>query len=134
MLEELCKKLWLNKILCSPYHPQTDVMLVRSNRTLCNDLASYVSVAEDDWDKNVATSCFRYHTTVHEATGMNSFKSMLEVDALELYHELGLRNRIYKDPGIGVTLARNLSELHQQLAVCKLHGRLSKRRNMSCRR
>ncbi len=72
----MCNLLGVHKIICSPYHPQTDGMVERFTRTLCNDLASYVSVDENDWDKHIAMACFRYNTTVKEATGMTPFKAM----------------------------------------------------------
>ncbi len=56
---------------------------------------------EDDWDKHIAMACFRYNTTVKEATGMTPFKAMFGVDAFELDNEIGLQARIDEDPGIG---------------------------------
>lgn len=86
------------KIFSCQYPPQKDRMVKRFNRTLLNDIASYVSIAEDVCDKHVAIACFRYNTTVHEATGMTPFKAMFGVEAFELVHELELRDRIDKHP------------------------------------
>ena len=46
-------------------------------------------------------ACFRYNTTVHEATGMTPFKAMFGVDAFELDNEIGLQSRIDEDRGTG---------------------------------
>ena len=115
IISELCNKLGMNRILCSPYHPQTDGMVERFNRTLCNDLAQHVSVHERDWHKHILMACYRYNTTVHEATNMTPFKAMFGVEAFELDHELALQDRIDEDPGIGEELAKRLAELHRQL-------------------
>ncbi len=68
IIEEMCKILGVHKITCSPSHPQTDCMVERFNRTLCNDLAAHVSVDEDESDKHISMACFRYNTTFKEAT------------------------------------------------------------------
>ena len=90
-------------------------MVERFNRTLCNDLAQFVSVEEDDWHQHILMACYRYNTTVHEATGMTPFKAMFGVEAFELDHELALQDRIDEDPGVGEELANRLAELHREL-------------------
>ena len=115
IMNHMCKILGVNKILCSPYHPQTDGMVERFNRTLCNDLAQYVSTDEKDWHKHILMACYRYNTTVHEATDMTPFKAMYGVEAFELDHELALQDRIDEDPGTGEELAKELAEIHRQL-------------------
>lgn len=75
-------------------------------------------MVEDDVDKHVAIACFRYITTEHEEIGTTPFEAMFGLD-----HELGLRYRIDKDPGIRDTLAHNLAELHRQLVGRGLKAR-----------
>ena len=86
----MCQSLGFNKIIGSPFRPQTDGMVGRFNRTLCNDRAFYVSESEDDWGKHIAMACFRYNMTVHEATGMTPFNAMFGVDAFELDNYISL--------------------------------------------
>ena len=78
-------------------------------------LAQFVSVHEQDWHKHILMACYRYNTTVHEATGMTPFKAMFGVESFELDHELALQDRIDEDPGTGDELAKQLAELHRQL-------------------
>lgn len=90
VIKRMCELTGVKKIFTSSYHPQCDGFIERMNRTLCNDLAAYVS-CEMDWDLHVALACFRYNTSVHEATKITPFKAMFGIEAFDFDAEIGWR-------------------------------------------
>ena len=57
----------------SPYYPQTNGMVERLNRTLCNSLAK-VKEQDEDWDIHIPAVLFAYRTKRHSTTGYTSFQ------------------------------------------------------------
>src|SRR5215216_3369751 len=64
LVEGLCEKFEIKHKLSSPYHPQTNGLVERFNRTLCESLAK-VSEKENQWDEHVEQVLFGYWTTTH---------------------------------------------------------------------
>jgi transposase InsO family protein len=62
VMQNLCAMVGTEKILTSPYAPQTDDMVGCFNATLCRDLAKFVT-HEEDWDRHLAFVVFRYNAT-----------------------------------------------------------------------
>ena len=60
MVEEMCKILEIDKTRTSPYHPQSDGMVERFNRTLEAMLAKYVSENHEDWDDHLQLVMLAY--------------------------------------------------------------------------
>ena len=52
LIEELCEKFEIKHKLSAPYHPQTNGLVERFNRTLCESLAK-VSEKENQWDEHI---------------------------------------------------------------------------------
>src|ERR1044071_682002 len=52
LMEELCKKFEIKHKLSSPYHPQTNGLVERFNKTLCESLAKVIE-KENEWDKYI---------------------------------------------------------------------------------
>ena len=50
LFQEMCKLLGIEKTRRTPYHPQSDGMIERFNRTLATMLTAYVSTSQRDWD------------------------------------------------------------------------------------
>jgi hypothetical protein len=69
----LCEKFLIKHIFSSPYHPQTNGMVERLNRTLCNSLAK-VKEKEEDWDIHIPAVLFAYRTKRHATTGYTPFQ------------------------------------------------------------
>ena len=73
LIKEICKILGIVKTRTTPYHPQSDGMIERFNRTVLNMLSTVVSEDEKDWDLHLPTLMLAYRTSPHETTGATPF-------------------------------------------------------------
>jgi transposase InsO family protein len=81
----------VKKIQASTYHPQTNGLVERFNRTMKEMLQKYVDTRHTDWDLYVPFVVFAYNTSAHKALdGLTPFqmlygrKPTLPVDAMLL--------------------------------------------------
>ena len=65
--------LGITKTRTTPYHPQSDGMIERFNRTVLNMLSKVVSDDEHSWDLHLPTLMLAYRTSQHETTGATPF-------------------------------------------------------------
>src|SRR4051812_46557163 len=65
-------KFKINHLLSTSYHPQTNGLIERFNRTLCESLAR-LSLKNNDWDLYIAPTLFAYRTTKHFTTKIKPF-------------------------------------------------------------
>ncbi|UYV69112.1 hypothetical protein LAZ67_6002474, partial [Cordylochernes scorpioides] len=56
------------------YHPQTNGLTERLNKTLANMIAMYLSVEQKDWDVILPYVTFAYNTAKQDTTGFTPFK------------------------------------------------------------
>src|SRR5215208_3096728 len=73
MVESLLENHQVKHRLISPYHPQSNGLVERFNRTLCKALAKYVQLLEQDWDKFILSVLFAYRTMQHSTTKYDPF-------------------------------------------------------------
>ena len=66
--QESCKLLQITKTRKSPYHPESDGIVERFNRTLENGLTMSVNENQTDWDQHIPLFLMAYKTAVHEST------------------------------------------------------------------
>jgi hypothetical protein len=111
VLKNLCARVGTKKIFTSPYALQTDGMMERFNRTLCRDLAKFVT-HEEDWDRHLAFAVFRYNASCTEATGVHRFVLYSAWTRLSFFACLGLELRLEDKPH---DVAQRLAEVHGQL-------------------
>ena len=91
LFQEMCKLFGIEKTRTTPYHPQSDGMVERFNRTLATMLTAYVSSNQKDWDEQLPYVMMAYRSADHETTGMSPNMLMFgrEVSTpLDLMYEL----------------------------------------------
>jgi hypothetical protein len=70
MVRELMEKFRVKHGFSTPYHPKTNGLVERFNKTLCESLAK---LGGKDWDKRIAPVLFAYRSKNHSSTGMTPF-------------------------------------------------------------
>ncbi|PIK39792.1 Retrovirus-related Pol polyprotein from transposon [Apostichopus japonicus] len=77
LFKELCQLLGVDKTRTTPYHPQSDGMVERFNRTLEEMLAKVVDSDQKNWDKCIPLVMMAYRSSIHESTGHSPAEMML---------------------------------------------------------
>ena len=65
LIQETCKLLGITKTRTTPYHPQSDGLVERFNRTLLDMLATTTRENPFDWENQLRKVCMAYNTSVH---------------------------------------------------------------------
>jgi hypothetical protein len=76
IFDQVCARLGIVKTRTAPYHPQSDGMVERFNRTLLSALSKCVD-CQTNWDKIAPIICLYYRATVHASTGVTPAMLML---------------------------------------------------------
>lgn len=73
LLRKLNELLEVRKIFTSAYHPQTNGLTERFNKTMAEMLSMYVNSNHNDWDDYLPFVAFAYNTSYHESIGDTPF-------------------------------------------------------------
>ena len=76
LIQEVCKLLHISKTRTTPYHPQSDGLVERFNKTLLAMLATCAKSNPLDWEKHVRKVCMAYNSSVQASTGYTPFYLM----------------------------------------------------------
>ena len=68
LIKEVCRLLRVNKTRTTPYHPQSDGLVERANRTIGKMMAMACNQAHDNWDELVPYIMFAYRASIHATT------------------------------------------------------------------
>ena len=69
LFQQLCELLQCKKTRTTPYHPQSDGLVERQNRTILAMLSAVVNENLDDWDDHLPYIMSAYRSSVQESTG-----------------------------------------------------------------
>jgi hypothetical protein len=82
MLDSLCNEVGVKHRLSTAYHPQTNGLVERFNRTLCEALAKFSNENKDDWNIYVPSALFAYRVKKHNTTRHKPFYLMYGREAV----------------------------------------------------
>ena len=74
LMKSLCALLGCTKTRTAPYHPESDGMIERFNRTCLMMLSMFVNDRRDNWHELLPFIMHAYRTSVHESTGYSPFR------------------------------------------------------------
>ncbi|UYV73272.1 K02A2.6-like [Cordylochernes scorpioides] len=72
-MKEVMKMCKVKHCFTSSYHPQTNGLTERLNRTLINMISTYVNTVQKNWDEILPFITHVYNTTIQETTGYSPF-------------------------------------------------------------
>ena len=76
LMQEVCKLLKIHKTRTTPYHPQSDRLVERFNRTLLSMLSTCTHDSPFDWEHHLRKVCMAYNSSVQSSTGYSPFYLM----------------------------------------------------------
>ena len=68
LFRDMCQRLEIEKTRTTPWHPQSDGMVERFNRTLETMLRQTIQTNQSDWDLQAPICCMAYRASVNETT------------------------------------------------------------------
>ena len=89
VMQELCLLCGAHKTRTTPYHPESDGLVERFNRTLLMMLAMFADENKDDWDDLLPAVIMAYRSSVHESTCFSPYRLMFGEECI-LQIDIGL--------------------------------------------
>ncbi|KII65508.1 Transposon Ty3-I Gag-Pol polyprotein [Thelohanellus kitauei] len=77
LFQNMLSRFGIHKTNTTPYHPQSDGLVERLNRTLINSLSKIVP-DDHEWDKHLSAVTFSYNVSKHSSTNEIPFEVMFK--------------------------------------------------------
>ena len=71
LMKEICNLYKIKKTRTTPYHPQSDGLVERMNRTLIDTIALVAKDAKDNWDLRIGLALMAIRSAVQSSTGFS---------------------------------------------------------------
>ncbi|UYV68027.1 hypothetical protein LAZ67_5002857, partial [Cordylochernes scorpioides] len=97
LMKEVMKTFKIKHCFTTSYHPQTNGLTERLNRTLINMLSMYVNTDQKNWDEILPFITHAYNTTIQETTGYSPFFLMFGREPTSLLDDRNISVDIDKD-------------------------------------
>ncbi|UYV62854.1 hypothetical protein LAZ67_2002159, partial [Cordylochernes scorpioides] len=97
LMKEVMKTCKIKHCFTTSYHPQTNGLTKRLNRTLINMLSMYVNTDQKNWDEILPFITHAYNTTIQETTGYSPFFLMFGREPTSLLDDRNISVDIDKD-------------------------------------
>ncbi|UYV67231.1 K02A2.6-like, partial [Cordylochernes scorpioides] len=97
LMKEVMKMCKIKHCFTTSYHPQTNGLTGRLNRTLINMLSMYVNTDQKNWDEILPFFTHAYNTTIQETTGYSPFFLMFGREPTSLLDDRNISVDIDKD-------------------------------------
>ena len=78
LMLEILRLMGTTKINTTPHHPASDGLVERYHRTLLDMLAKFGARAAQNWDLNLSSVLFTYHTAPHSSMGESPYFLLLD--------------------------------------------------------
>ena len=92
LMKSLCTLLGCTMTRTAPYHPESDGMIERFNRTCLMMLSMFVNDRRDNWNELLPFVMHAYRTSVHESTGYSPFRLMIG-EEYSLPHDVSTKRK-----------------------------------------
>ena len=73
LFQQFLRRLEINKTRTTSFHPQSNAVIERMNRTLLNMLAKCIDQNQSDWSSLLPFVLMAYRSSVHESTGFTPY-------------------------------------------------------------
>ena len=127
LFQDVCRLLDIDKTRTTPWHPQSDGMVERFNRTLQTLLRQTIQQNQEDWDQQIAVCCMAYRSSVHDVTKKTP-------NMLMLGRELPLPSHLLVGSPEPVEKYQNVHEyatkLHSKMQKCHEEARMNSSKGM----
>ena len=77
VFQETCRLMGIDKTRTTPYHPMSNGLVERFNRTLKDALSKFVDTDQRDWDQILPFLMMAYRSAEHESSGFSPNEMML---------------------------------------------------------
>ena len=130
LMHEIYELMGIKKTRTTAYHPQSDGLVERQNRTLQDILSTFVVEHQTDWDEMLDQAVFAYNTSVHESTKLSPYEMVFGRPArMPIEVELGIPVR---SPSSQSDYSRSLRKaIHYVNEIARRH--LETARKQQCR-
>lgn len=76
IVQDVVKMFGIHHIRTTPYHPEGNGAVERTNRTVVTAVAAYTNRLGDDWSTHLQVVTYALNQCPHEATGVSPFKAL----------------------------------------------------------